>query len=149
MTVSFTVHGVPAPAGSKRGFYRAGRVIITDDAKRSRPWKAQVADAAAEAMTFHDPDGTSGYRPPLEGPLHLLLIFWMPRPTGHYGARGVRPSAPPYPAVRPDVTKLVRAVEDALTGIVWRDDAQVVHQEASKRYGVPPRVEIRVSELAP
>ena len=40
--------------------------------------------------------------------------------------------------------KLTRAVEDALTGLVWRDDAQVVDEVLSKRYGAPERVEVRV-----
>jgi len=38
MSVSFTVYGAAAVAGSKRGFYnaKAKRVIITDDSARSR-----------------------------------------------------------------------------------------------------------------
>ena len=49
--------------------------------------------------------------------------------------------------MRPDATKLVRAVEDALTGLVWRDDAQVVIQTVRKRYGHPERAEIFVQEI--
>lgn len=126
--VSFTVPGIPQPAGSKRAFVNkhTGRVSVVDAAKGSRSWKHDVATAAMDAM-----DG----RPVLDGPLRLEITFLLPRPKGHYGAKGVRPSAPSYPAVRPDLTKLVRAVEDALTGIVWRDDAQVVDQSAMKAYG--------------
>lgn len=149
MTLSFVVPGVAQPAGSKRAFVKGGRAVVVDDAKGSRPWKNAVSAEAAKAMTFHSDDGTSGYRPPLEGPLELQVIFWLPRPKGHYGARGLRPSAPAYPAVRPDATKLLRAVEDAMTGIVWRDDAQVVHQVVGKRYGEPARTEIQVRELRP
>ena len=43
--------------------------------------------------------------------------------------------------------KLARAVEDALTGIVWRDDAQIVDEQLSKVYGEPARVEVDVAEL--
>lgn len=81
----------------------------------------------------------------LDGPLELLVVFTVPRPKGHYGARGLRPSAPEYPAVRPDVTKLLRAVEDACTGIVWRDDAQIIEQHATKRYGEPASAWVRVA----
>ena len=45
------------------------------------------------------------------------------------------------------MTKLVRAVEDALTGLVWRDDAQVVVQTVRKRYGHPERAEVLVQEI--
>jgi Holliday junction resolvase RusA-like endonuclease len=150
----FTIYGTPQPAGSKRGFYNknAGRVIITDDAKKSRPWKAQVSDAAQQAMTFTSElgEGTSGYMPLLEGPLALELVFYVPRPKGHYGsgrnAHKVRPSAPDFPAVKPDVLKLARAVEDALSSIVYRDDAQIVTEFLLKRYGEPARCEVIVRQ---
>ena len=136
--VSFTVYGKPQPAGSKTtGVRKDGGRFVRDSARRSAPWKLQVAQAAGEAM-----DGTGL----LDGPLELSVIFTVPRPKNHYGARGLRPSAPEYPAVRPDVTKLLRAVEDACTGIVWRDDAQVVEQHAVKRYGEPACVFVTVGE---
>jgi len=48
------------------------------------------------------------------------------------------PSVPQHkrmrPAVKPDVDKLVRAINDALTGIMFKDDAQVVSMSVSKEY---------------
>ena len=138
-SVSFTVHGVAAPAGSKTaGRTRDGRNFVRDSSRRSAPWKRQVAQAAGEAM-----DGA----PLLEGALRLGVVFTVPRPQGHYGAKGLRPSAPKYPTVRPDVTKLLRAVEDAMTGVVWRDDAQVVWQAAWKEYGEPAHCIVTVTQL--
>lgn len=140
--ISFTVYGTAAPAGSKRGFYnaKARRVILTDDSKHSRPWKAQVSDAAGQAM---------GDTPLLDGPLDLCLTFVVVRPKGHFGtgknAARVRASAPEYPTVKPDLLKLARAVEDALTGIVYRDDAQIVSESLSKIYGEPARVIVNVN----
>jgi Holliday junction resolvase RusA-like endonuclease len=137
--VSFTVYGNAQPAGSKTaGRTKDGRMFVRDSAKGSRPWKGQVAQAAGEAM-----NGTGL----LGGALVLRVRFYVPRPKAHLGARGLRPSAPEHPTTRPDVTKLLRAVEDALTGIVWRDDAQVTEQHALKRYGEPARVEVWVWTL--
>lgn len=141
--IAFTVDGVAAPAGSKRAFAHrtTGRIVVTDDSKRSRPWKQQVAATAAAAM-----DG-----PLLAGPLELVVTFTMPRPKGHFGqganAARVKPAAPAFPIVKPDVTKLVRAVEDALTGVVWRDDAQVIAQHAHKVYGETAKCEVEVLSL--
>lgn len=152
--VAFTVHGTPQPAGSKRGFHnpKTGRVIVTDANPQARPWKAQVADTAAQAMTFHSDEGTSGYLPPFDGPLAVELVFWVTRPKGHYGtgrnAGIVRASAPEFPTVRPDLLKLARAVEDAIAGIVYRDDAQIVAETLLKRYGDPARCDIVVSQEA-
>lgn len=136
--LSFTVYGVAAPAGSKTaGVSKSGKVFVRDDAKKGKPWRQNVAQAAGEAM-----NGTGL----LDGALELRLTFYVPRPKSHYGANGLRPSSPLYPTKRPDVTKLIRAVEDALTGIVWRDDAQVVRQHATKLYGEPARAEVKVME---
>ncbi len=148
--LAFTVYGKPQPAGSKRGFNVGGRVIITDANKNSRPWKALVSDAAQQAMSYpeHDMYDRNGDRPLFRGPLGLEVTFWLPRPKGHYGsgrnADTLRAGAPLYPDVKPDTTKLLRAVEDACTGLVWADDAQVVNQWVRKMYGEPARCEVRV-----
>lgn len=142
-TITFYIAGVPAPAGSRKGFVnrKTGGVIMAPASKRSRPWQAAVSAAAAEAM--------SGEL--LAGPLELSVVFHMARPLGHFGTgrnrATVKPSAPAYPAVKPDATKLLRAVEDALTGVVWRDDAQVVDQHAHKRYAPTAGCLVIVSEL--
>jgi crossover junction endodeoxyribonuclease RusA len=76
---------------------------------------------------------------PLAGAVHCEITFRMPRPQGHYGtgrnAGQVRPGAPAYPASKPDLDKLIRAVLDGLTdGGAWKDDGQVVALAARKMY---------------
>jgi Holliday junction resolvase RusA-like endonuclease len=128
--ISFWVPGIPQPGGSKRAFVnrKTGRVIVTEDAKHNKTWRASVAQAARDETTAV-----------LQGPLSVRFEFVFVRPAAHYGKRrGVeylKPSAPPYPAKRPDASKLTRSTEDALTGILWRDDSQIVTQFATKRYG--------------
>ena len=136
--MEFFVPGVPAPGGSKRHI-GGGRIV--EDCKRTKGWRACVALAAMQA----------GWRP-LEGPLSMSVVFWMPRPKGHYRKDGtLKPSAPAYPTTKPDTTKLMRSTEDALKGICWRDDAQVVEQSASKMYVGPrdgiPGAEIKIGPM--
>lgn len=142
VAVIFFAPGIPAPGGSKRAFVVGGRAIVTEDCKRSKPWRERVACAARDAYAG----------PPLNGPLRVEFAFVVPRPKGHFGtgknARAVRPSAPAYPAVKPDTTKLVRSTEDALKSILWDDDSQIVQQVATKTYGDRPGVTVRVYELA-
>ena len=132
-----TVPGIPVPQGSSRAFIRGGRAIVTSANARLRPWRSTVTAAAAEAHKD---------APPISGPVRVRLGFTFPRPAGHFGKRGLRSSAPAYPAVRPDLDKLVRAVLDALTesGCI-RDDAQVVSLFAGKVYGEAPGVSVIVS----
>lgn len=142
MTLAFFVAGRPATAGSKRGFVnpKTGRVIITDDNRKGVDWRNNVRAVCKEV--FHGD--------PLTTPLRLELTFFFDRPKGHYGVKGLRPSAPSHPAVRPDVLKLARAVEDALTGILYKDDSLIVEEVLRKVYGSRPGVEIRCgSFLAP
>lgn len=130
--VAFHVPGIPAPGGSKKFVgigKKTGRAIIIDDAgKRNKDWRAAVAWAGKAAMQG---------RALLAGPLQVRFEFVMPRPKGHFGAKGLKPSAPAWPTVKPDALKLTRSSEDALTGIVWVDDAQIVKETIEKRYAAP------------
>ena len=149
MIISFFVPGVPKPAGSKRGFaipdkQRPGkhRVIITDES--GVPGKAWRADCKSYARDAYG--GT-----PLTGAIIAEFVFTLPRPKGHYGTGKnggkLKASAPIAPTTRPDTTKLIRAVEDALSGIIWRDDAQIIRQTGVKVYGEIPGVYVSVKCL--
>jgi Holliday junction resolvase RusA-like endonuclease len=129
--ITITVHGRPAPQGSKRAFAVRGKggvptgrvAVIESSHDRVKSWRQAVLDAALAA--------TAGRQLPLDGPLRLGLIFALPRPKSHYrtgrNARQLRDSAPAYPTGTPDLSKLLRATEDALTDAgIWHDDAQVV-----------------------
>jgi len=138
------VPGIPQPGGSKTAFrhYTTGRMVVKDACKKNPAWKDTVKTFAVMA-----------YRgAPLTTPLHVQFEFYVMRPQGHYGtgrnAGQVRSSAPTHPAVKPDVTKLVRSTEDALTGILWRDDTLIVKQVATKAYADKPGVRITVSPAA-
>lgn len=130
-TIKFLVPGVPAPGGSKKAFVvktkrGALRANVTDDAKRNAPWRSLVSVLARDAMRG---------RPPFHGPILLEVEFRMPRPKGEYRPSGaLRPCARKHHTQRPDRTKLLRAVEDAMSGIVWVDDTQVIGGEVTKRY---------------
>lgn len=139
-SVAFFVAGVPAPGGSKKAVpIGGGKVALVDDAKRNGPWRERVAAEGQAAM---------GDGPLLDGPLALSMRFVVARPKGHFGtgknAGTVKASAPRWPAVKPDATKLLRAAEDALSGVIWHDDARIVRQFVAKDYGARPGVLIAV-----
>lgn len=138
-----TVYGKASPAGSKTaGISKSGKMFVRDSSKGSYEWKKNVAREAAVAM---------GGAPLLTEALELSLTFYVPRPKGHYGsgknASVIKASAPAHPTSKPDVLKLARAVEDGMTGIAYRDDAQIVSENIRKVYGEPSRVEIEVKEI--
>lgn len=146
--VAFTVYGVAKGAGSKRAFVnpKTGQPIVTDDSgKAGKTWRQEVTTAGIRAMQEH---GLEVF----DGPLAVEFVFVRPRPASHYGsgknANVVKPSAPAFPSTRPDVLKLARAVEDALTKVVWTDDARIVDERIRKVWGSPERCEVAVRRAA-
>lgn len=149
--VTFFVPGHPATAGSKKAFpYRKATgglgVRVTHDNPRTTSWMSVVRHFAHEAMNE---------RPPMQGPVQMSLVFLMPRPKGHYrtgkNSHLLRDDAPRAPATKPDLTKLVRCAEDALRGVVWVDDSQVVSHVNSKHYAETSDsigVSVHVSQVA-
>ena len=90
--------------------------------------------------------------PILRCAIAATFTFYRPRPKSHFGtgrnAAILKPSAPTYPIGRPDALKLARAVEDAMTGVVYSDDALIVREVLTKFWGEPARVEIAIEALA-
>lgn len=74
----------------------------------------------------------------LTGACYLSVMVYLSRPKGDYGkgknAGKLLPSAPKDHIKMPDLDKLVRAIQDALTKVVWRDDSQVNKITAEKHY---------------
>ena len=129
MSFRISVHGTPAPQGSKR---HVGHGVMVESSKRLPAWRTLVTDAAWAARAG---------APAIRGPVRLVATFGFRRPRSHFGtgrnAGILRASAPPHPTGRNvgDLSKLVRAVEDALTDAgVWHDDDQVVAIVADKEW---------------
>lgn len=117
----FVVFGVAIPKGSTKAFYVAklGRAITTADNRRSGPWQESVVTAAREAV---------GNDPPMEGPISVVLEFFLPRP------KSAKRSVVDH-VKKPDLDKLVRLVKDGMTRAgVYHDDAQVVSIVAQKNF---------------
>lgn len=89
----------------------------------------------------------------LTNPIELSIIFWFKRPQSHYGsgsnANVVKSSSPKHHAQSPDLAKLVRCLEDALTGIAWHDDKQVFRYKLIERRWTTEheRVDVEIREV--
>ena len=125
-SLTFIVYGLPAPQGSKRSL---GNGILVESSKAVKPWRQDVKHAAL-ACVPHDWDTTR--------PMAISIVFRFKRPATHIGKKGIKPSAPQHntSARSGDVDKLLRASFDALTGVAYDDDRQVVTVNASKRFCV-------------
>jgi Holliday junction resolvase RusA-like endonuclease len=130
--IEFTVLGVPQPQGSMKAFMpkRGKFPIVTNDNAKTKPWRQQVAGTCLAAR---------GQEPMMgrEVPVRVEVSFYFPRP------KSVKSKAK---TTRPDADKLLRLLCDALTGIAFEDDSQVTELHATKQYGEPPRMEVKIGE---
>ena len=112
--IKFEVEGAPVTQGSMK--------VINGHVLHSRGealilWRTMVAMAARTAGAF-----------PVTEPVEMTIQFRLARP------KSVKRN---FPHVAPDLDKLIRAVLDALTGVAYLDDGQVVSIVATKVYGTP------------
>lgn len=130
--IEFTVFGHAEPKGSTKAFIPKGwkRPVITTSSAKMKPWAQQVSRAAFDQIPKPFDRDTA---------ICLTLHFFLARPES-------KPKRIWAHTTKPDIDKLARGVMDALTGILFADDAQVIHLHIKKEYGLPERVEISAHE---
>ena len=105
---------------------------MVEASKGLKPWRSVVALAAKEAMLDVQDMAL------IEGAVSVDLLFhFVPGKT-------VKRK---HMTTKPDADKLSRAILDSLTGVVWKDDSQVIDLRARKVYGLVDMVQVVVTEL--
>lgn len=148
--VEIVIDGIARPQGSKsaRVLMKDGKPVLTDDgrpvvvmfeaSKHLRRWRKHCRESARRQYRGE----------PFTGAVHCEMEFRFQRPEAHFRKAGLSRSAPRFHTSKPDLAKIVRAVEDALTGIVWADDAQVVQGRNRKTWThSEPGVRVRIIPL--
>ena len=123
-SITFRATGAPATKGSltrmpNGAMLPAGTAMSR---KRFTNWRDDCRSAAMDAMADNEPSRL---------PIRLMVEFQLPYPIS--SIRKWQLGWWPH-IKKPDVDKLLRAVLDALTGIVWVDDSQVCFVTMNKVY---------------
>ena len=112
------VYGNPAPQGSKRFVglaKKTGRGIMVESSTKVKPWRQDVKAAAIAAR-----NGSAA----IDGPVRVRMVFTLAKPASAPKRRRT------YAMRKPDLSKLARSTEDALTDAgVLADDARIVEFE--------------------
>lgn len=116
-TVYLSIPAEPIAQGRPRITARGGFARAYDP-KKSRDWKAYVAEFARQAMA------KAGLTEPMDGPLVIRARFAFPLPRSQYRKRTPRPAQ--YHLKRPDLDNLYKGVADAMEGIVYHRDSEIV-----------------------
>lgn len=125
-SMNIFVPGVPIPKGSTKAFpfkRKNGKmgVAVTAANSKTKPWQAQVAEIAKREMDWNGAVW--------KGAVYLTVHFFMPRPKS-LSKRVI------FHLKKPDLDKLLRSIKDALKGIAYVDDSQVVTTMCTKCYAV-------------
>lgn len=132
--ISFVVYGEPVAQGRPR-FARRGNFVTTYDPAKSRDYKDTVYSIAIE----HKPEQ------PLEGPLNVKIVAFKSIPKSFSKRKAAdAESGVLLPITKPDCDNYAKGVKDALSGLIWRDDAQVVRLTVEKKFSTVPRMEIEI-----
>lgn len=112
-----------------------GRFIRVYDPPKTAKFKRELKQLATEM--YHDA--------PLEGEIYLKVAFYRKiQKSVSKKEHDRRASGTHRPIVKPDLSNYLKAFEDALNGVLWKDDAMIVHEEIDKYYSDNPRIEVEI-----
>lgn len=142
-TLTFQVTGEPKGQPRPRAFARKmGNVHV------ARFYDSDVADAWKRAVYLGviEAANKAGWQV-TTGPVAVELRFAMPRPKSHFGAKGLRESAPQFHTQKPDLDNTTKLIFDQITrsARVWRDDSQVVSMRCDKFWAIANEQGVSVS----
>jgi Holliday junction resolvase RusA-like endonuclease len=131
--IELIIKGVPVAKGrprlSKWGAY-------TPEATKMAERNLQ-----AQAILFKRPEK------PCVAPVCVEIEFYIAIPmSDSKRVRERKLSGQELPAKKPDIDNLAKLVLDALNGVYWQDDNQIVQLSLSKQYSEEPRTVVRIKE---
>jgi crossover junction endodeoxyribonuclease RusA len=136
--IEYIIEGTPRPQGSKR---HVGGGIMVESSKHVKNWRAFAKLKATIAMQGHDRIGKPNA-------VRLVIAFGFDRPQKHSTSKGLRVNAPLYHTSAPDTDKLLRALLDSMTGVVFEDDSQVAVINVRKYYLKAAQTSVRVDVVS-
>ena len=138
MQIHFQVEGDPKGKGRPR-FSRAGKFTRVYTDKQTLDYEALIKFFAAEAMGSTDP---------LETPVSVFLYIRHGVPQSYSKKRTEAClSGLEQPCKKPDIDNVAKTYLDAMNGVVFLDDTQVINLHVKKVYSAVPGVDVMVMEV--
>lgn len=133
--MTITIPGIPI-AKKRPRFARKGKFVMTYN-----PQETEEGRFLFEVQKQWN-------QVPIESPLRVKCYFGMPIPKGTSGKKfeamikhEIRHTK------RPDISNLVKFVEDCLNSVVWKDDSQIVYLAGEKFYSEEPKTVIMIEQV--
>jgi Holliday junction resolvase RusA-like endonuclease len=128
--IIFTTYGDPIPLKRHRTH---GKRTYDPSARDKRDWLASIHSLAPAE--------------PWAGPVVLDVVFSLTQPAYHYTAKGDIKERYLHerPTKRPDLSNMLKFIEDAMNGVFYVDDSQIVQVSMSKRWHQNASSTVRLS----
>ena len=122
-----------------RGFPHYGKLTKVYTNKQTFDSKSAIGISASQAM---------GSSKPLETPLAVFLYIRLPVPKSYSKKRTEAClSGFEHPTKKPDIDNVAKAFLDAMNGIIYKDDTQVIQLHVNKVYALESGVDVMVKEI--
>ena len=129
---TMTIKGQARPKGSWNAIPVKGKIRFIPASTVAAKWFKYLETEVKKKWKVKTPWG---------GAIEVKIIFKLPRP---------KTNKDKYPIKNPDTDKLIRAILDAMTGVVYNDDSQVIEVTGKKVYqedNKTPEVIIKVKRI--
>ena len=139
--LAFEIPGQPIGQGRPK-FSTINGHARAYDPEKSRNYKAYIRMLATQAMK------DSGFTI-IEGPcsIEIFAFFEVPKSKSKK-FREAALNGLERPTKKPDLSNIIKGIEDALNGLVYKDDSSIVSLKIQKYYSEFPRVEIEISRCS-
>ena len=134
--MNYVVEGTPVGKGRPK-FARRGKFVSTYTPTKTRTYEDTIKVAARQAMTIE----------PLQTPVTVFVYISVPIPASYSKKRKEAClSGFEKPMKKPDIDNVSKCFLDAMNGIVYVDDVQVISLHMTKVYSTVGMVEVLVKE---
>jgi Holliday junction resolvase RusA-like endonuclease len=139
MQIHFQVEGDPKGKGRPR-FSRVGNFTKVYTDKQTLTYEAMIATFAKQAM---------GGTEPLKTPVSVFLYVRLPIPQSYPKKRKEAClNGSELPCKKPDIDNIAKTYLDAMNGVIFVDDTQVIDLHVKKVYAAEAGVDVMVMERA-
>lgn len=137
MEVHFTVPGEPVGKGRPR-FSRQGSYVMAYTPDKTASYENLIKLEYERQSGYSFGEKTIGLR--------VTAYFAIPKSASKVKRRRMM-CGEIHPAKKPDIDNVCKVVADALNGVAYKDDRQIVYTEIAKRYDDMPRMDVTIFEV--
>lgn len=136
--ITISLQGIPQGKGRARAFLR-GKHIGHYTPEKTRTYEGMIRTAAMQEL---------GGRSALDQPIEFTLRAVFPVPASWSERKRQQAICGEIkPGKKPDLDNIAKAWNDALNGVVYRDDSLICRMNLDKRYGPQPLVVVTVKPI--